>query len=69
MDTNQTTTVQARIPTRLVTEIEAMVAAGWAKDVEQVFIDALLRDLDAHHPDLTERFVRDDVEWGLRGNE
>ena len=69
MDKNQTTTVQARIPTRLVTEIEAMVAAGWAKDVEQVFIDALRRYLDAHHPDLTERFIRDDVEWGLRGNE
>ena len=69
MDTDQTTTVLTRIPTRLVTEIEAMVAAGLAKDVDQVVVDALRRYLDAHHPDLTEHFVREDIAWGLHGKE
>jgi hypothetical protein len=69
MDTPQTTTIKANIPTRMISEIEAMVEAGWAKDVEQVFIDALHHYLDAHRPDLTERFIREDLEWGLHGNE
>jgi hypothetical protein len=29
--------------------------------------EAIRRFLDSHQPDLMERFVREDVEWGLRG--
>jgi hypothetical protein len=32
-----------------------------------VFQEAIRRFLQAHRPELMERFVREDIEWGLRG--
>jgi predicted nucleic acid-binding protein len=31
--------------------------------------EALRRFLDVHRPELLERFIREDVEWGLHGEE
>ena len=69
MDTIETTLIQTQIPTRLLLEAKALVNAGWFRDVDDVFLEALRRYLDAHHPELIERFVRADVEWGLHGQE
>jgi hypothetical protein len=33
------------------------------------FYEAIRRYLDSHRPDLMEKFIRDDVEWGLHGDE
>lgn len=32
-------------------------------------LEVLRRYLDAHRPELMEQFVREDVEWGLYGDE
>jgi hypothetical protein len=69
MDTANMTTVQAQIPTRLAMEAEAMIEAGWAKNLDALLVEALYRYLDAHRPELVERFIRADVEWGLRGRD
>ena len=40
---------------------------GRRPDVEwqDIFSEAIRRYLDSHRPDLMEKFIRDDVEWGL----
>jgi Arc/MetJ-type ribon-helix-helix transcriptional regulator len=65
----ESTTVQAKIPKKLKTEMEALVAEGWFFDINDLVIEALRRYLDAHRPELMERFIREDVEWGLYGDE
>ena len=36
---------------------------------DAMIVDALRRFLETHRPELMERHVWEDVEWGLRGNE
>jgi hypothetical protein len=69
MSTPETTTVQTQIPNRLLVEGEALVKAGWFRDLDDLFVEALRRYLDAHRPELTERFLQQDVEWGLHGGD
>ena len=60
-------TVETRISKRLDRQIDALVEQGWFPSRDQVFQEAIHRFLDAHKPELMERFIREDVEWGLRG--
>ena len=69
MSTTPVTTIQAQLPARLVSEMQTLVRDGWYRDVDDLLTDALRRYLDARRPELMERFVRQDVEWGLRGED
>jgi len=60
-------TVEAQIPDRLDRSIDALVERGWYSTREDVIREAIRRFLGAHQPELLEQFVREDVEWGLRG--
>jgi len=61
--------IQTEIPEQLFNRAKALVREGWFLDEQDVFSEAIRRFLDTHHSELMEKFVRDDVEWGLRGNE
>jgi Arc/MetJ-type ribon-helix-helix transcriptional regulator len=69
MDKERTATVQADIPVRLYNEMQILVEAGWFRNVDELMLDALRRFMDSHRSELMERFIRQDVEWGLRGHE
>lgn len=60
-------TIEAQIPEQMDRAIEALISRGWFGSREEVVREAIRRFLDSHQPDLMERFVREDVEWGLRG--
>jgi len=60
-------TVETTIPDKLDRAIDELVARGWFSNRNQVVREAIRRFLDAHQPELMEKFVRQDVEWGLRG--
>lgn len=60
-------TVEAKISDQLDRDIDALVERGWFESREQVLHDALRRFSEAHQPRLMETFVREDVDWGLRG--
>lgn len=62
-------TVQAEVPARLMTEMKMLVEAGWFRDLDDLMRDALRRFVDSHRSELMERFIREDVEWGLHGEE
>ena len=61
------TPIQTRIPDHLLDQAQLLVREGWASDVDEILADALRRYLESHSAILTESFIRDDVEWGLRG--
>jgi Arc/MetJ-type ribon-helix-helix transcriptional regulator len=63
------TTVQATLPTRLLAQVQSLVAEGWFQDMDDLIADALRRFLDTHRPELMERYILEDVEWGLHGEE
>ena len=64
-----TATVKANLPVRLLSEMESLVREGWFENIDDLIADALRRYLDSHHPDLMERYIRQDVAWGLHGEE
>lgn len=63
------TTVKAEFPERVLGEMEALVRAGWFHDLNDLMIEAVRRLLDTHRPELMERFIREDVDWALRGRD
>jgi len=65
----KTTTVQTEIPEGLLTQAQDLVSAGWFRNLDELLLDALRRFLESHHGELMEEFIRQDVEWGLTGNE
>ena len=60
-------TVQTQIPDQLEREIDDLVERGYFPSRQRLVQEAIRRFLDAHRPELMERFLREDVEWGLRG--
>ena len=64
-----TKTIQTEIPIALLTQAEDMVEAGWFRNLDDLVLDALRRFLESHRGELMEEFIRQDVEWGLTGNE
>lgn len=62
-------TPSARVPRQLLAEIEALVESGWYRDLDDVVLDALRRHTESHREALVEGFVREDVDWGLRGSD
>jgi Arc/MetJ-type ribon-helix-helix transcriptional regulator len=62
-------TIQTEIPEQLYKKALALVEEGWFRDEKDVFCEAIRRFLDAHSPALMEKFIRDDVEWGLHGHD
>lgn len=69
MTETRTATIQAEVPVRLLTQMQMLVDAGWFRDLNEVMLDALRRFVESHQDELMERFIREDVEWGLYGDE
>ena len=65
----QTTVIHTEIPISLVIQAQKLVDAGWFRDIDDLFLDALRRFLESHRENLLEEFIRQDVEWGLAGDD
>ena len=62
-------TIQTEVPEQLYKKAQVLVKEGWFRDEQDIFSEAIRRFLDAHRPDLMEKFVREDIEWGLHGQD
>ena len=62
-------TIQTEVPEQLYKKAQALVREGWFRDEKDIFSEAIRRFLVSHGSELMEKFVRDDVEWGLHGND
>ena len=69
MGETHTATIQTNVPIRLLTEMESLVEAGWFRDLDELMLNALRRFVESHRADLMEGFIRENVEWGLRGDD
>ncbi len=62
-------TIHTEVPEQLYNKAEVLVKEGWFRDEKDIFAEAIRRFLDTHQSELMEKFVRNDVEWGLHGND
>ncbi|MGB5635550.1 MAG: hypothetical protein WBM86_22610 [Waterburya sp.] len=69
MNPLQTAPIQTEVPISLINQAQKLVDAGWFRDLDEIVLDALRRFLDSHREELMEDFIRQDVEWGLTGDE
>jgi Arc/MetJ-type ribon-helix-helix transcriptional regulator len=65
----KTTIVRTEIPEGLLTQAQDLVSAGWFRNLDELMLDALRRFVESHRGELMEEFIRQDVEWGLYGDE
>ncbi len=65
----QTTTLRAEVSAKLMTQAQQLVDAGWFGSLDELCAVALRGYLESHHEELMEAYVRQDVEWGLKGDE
>ena len=61
--------VQLEVPLSLIAQAQKLVDAGWFQDLDELILDALRRFLESHREELMEEFIRQDIEWGLKGDE
>lgn len=64
---DETTTI--KLPPLLEKEAQRYIQSGWSSDLNSLVVEALRRYLEAHQVELQERFLKEDVAWGLRGND
>jgi Arc/MetJ-type ribon-helix-helix transcriptional regulator len=69
MTETQTTIIKTEMPVNLVSQAQKLVEAGWFRNMDELVLDALRRFLESHRDELMEEFIRQDVEWGLSGDE
>ena len=62
-------TIPTEIPEKLYKQAQVLVNEGWFRDEKDIFSEAIRRFLDTHRPDLINKFIREDVEWGLHGQD
>ncbi|HSG39218.1 MAG TPA: CopG family transcriptional regulator [Thermoanaerobaculia bacterium] len=65
----QTATVEAEIPVRLLGEMQSLIEAGWFRNLDEIIQEAIRRYIESHGGELMEQLIREDVEWGLRGDD
>jgi hypothetical protein len=63
------TTIHAQVPDLLWQQAQIMIERGWASDMESLITESLCRYLESHQEAITERFIREDIEWGLNGQD
>jgi type II secretory ATPase GspE/PulE/Tfp pilus assembly ATPase PilB-like protein len=60
-------TIKAQISVEIDRQIDELVEQGWFPSRQHIIELALRKFLSSHRPELLERFIREDIEWGLRG--
>ena len=63
------TTLKVELPEQLREQLRALVAQGWFASEDALIQEAVRRFLEARAPELGERFAREDVDWGLKGDD
>ena len=58
---------KAQIPKELDQQIDVLIERGWFPSRQHIIELALRKFLNSHRPELMEQYIREDIEWGLRG--
>jgi Arc/MetJ-type ribon-helix-helix transcriptional regulator len=60
-------TVQTQIPDQLLRQAQYLVQQGWVANMDDLIAESMRRYMESHYESMTERFIREDMEWGLHG--
>lgn len=63
------TTLQTQIPEQLWQQAQYLVQQGWIANMDELITESMRRYLESHREIMSEQFILDDVDWGLRGQE
>jgi len=61
--------VQVEIPDFLLQQAQSLVQHGLVKNIQQLVEELLRRYVESHQETLNEQFIKDDIRWGLYGDE
>lgn len=61
--------IEAELPATLAAQARVFVADGCAVDLDNLPAEALRRFLESHASELTDAFMKEDVQWGLHGDD
>ncbi|CCE23784.1 ribbon-helix-helix domain-containing protein [Methylotuvimicrobium alcaliphilum] len=63
------TTLQTQIPDQLLQQAQYLVQQGWNANIDELIAEAMRRYLESHREAMAEQFIKDDVDWGLNGQD
>ena len=67
--TTMTTLVETKIPDQLWQQAQNMVQQGRINNMDALIAEAIRRYVESHQQILSERFIQEDIEWGLHGED
>ena len=62
-------TIQTEVPENLYKGASMLVKEGWFRDENEVFFEAIRRFLESHKSELMSKFIREDIDWGVNGED
>lgn len=62
-------TISTELPEKLFIDMKALIDDGWFSNKDDLIVEAIRRFVDTHHVNLMEKFIKEDIEWGLHGKE
>lgn len=62
-------TIQMEVPEKIYEKAAGLVRDGWFRDENTIFTEAIRRFLDSHQTELMDKYVLNDLEWGLHGQD
>ncbi len=64
-----TTLIQTEIPDQLWQQAQYRVQQGWVANRDELITESVRRYLESPLETMNERFIREDVDWGLHGQD
>jgi Arc/MetJ-type ribon-helix-helix transcriptional regulator len=63
------THIETDIPDQLWKQAQNMVEQGWVNNMDSLITESMRRYIESHQQTTSETFIRDDVNWGLYGDD
>ncbi|MGD0959406.1 MAG: CopG family transcriptional regulator [Methylomonas sp.] len=63
------TTLQTKIPDQLFQQAQYLVQQGWIANIDELIAESMRRYLESHRDAIAEQFIKEDVDWGLHGQD
>ena len=63
------TTIKTEISDQLWQQAQSMVEKGWVHNMDELISESIRRYLESHPETMSERFIREGIEWGLHGQD
>ncbi|MDP1663784.1 MAG: CopG family transcriptional regulator [Methylobacter sp.] len=63
------TLIKTEIPDQLWQQAQNMVEQGWIDNMDALVAEAMRRYIESHQQTISERFIREDIDWGLHGKD